>query len=183
MDSDKIPEYKELERLDTVNDHREAVKMAYRIYATYYRRAWVLEVLACHEALTVKELRGILVKLSLIINEEVWHKDSVQVWDLTMLDLSRLGSLSSNGAEDPLEAKFSITDEGLKSMREGTFFNLANSAFFGYRSLILGQQGYEVSKSALEVSKSSHKLSKIALCFTATAVLIAVFSIVLTLCR
>jgi hypothetical protein len=179
----EIPEYEEWERPDTVKDHRDAVKMAYSIYVKYYKWAKILEIFAYHASLTVVELRKEVIKINPPNNDEAWLKEPIQGWDLTLSDLFKIGLLSATGVEEPLTAKFSITSDGLKSVREGIFFNLANSAFFGYRSLILGQQGYEVSISALETSKSALKLSKIALGFTTIAVLIALFSIVLTLCR
>ncbi|MDR3046544.1 MAG: hypothetical protein LBU51_02895 [Bacteroidales bacterium] len=150
---------------------------AYKIYQEYYLRAVILEQFALNQGLSTKDLTWFVADKSKE-DRELYH--SVTIPDIRKA-LDYLIAISYICAyEDETgnidNTKGMITKKGELALQSSTLQSLANSAFFGYKSLVCSYESMQISNIAL-------KYAKIAGMGAIASVLLSLVSIVLSLCK
>jgi hypothetical protein len=154
-----------------MSENEEIIKVAFEEYKKYYLRTVLLEIFGKNKPLDNGEIKK---RLFNEIRKEsgVFHKttmsDIMQEYDYIM----EIGYLKSDDEWN----KITVSEHGLKALREGVLQNMASSAFFGYKSLLISNNSFEVAKTALCYSKT-------ACWITGFALLVALISIGITLCK
>lgn len=151
--------------------------MAYRIYQEYYLRSVVLEQFVLNRCLSTKDLTWFVADKSKEYND-LYNSITIQDIRKSLDYLIAIDYICAyedeSGKVD--NTKGMITDKGRNALHTNALQSLANSAFFGYKSLVSSYESLKISNDAL-------KYAKIAGFGVVVSVILALISILLSLCK
>jgi hypothetical protein len=146
-----------------MRENEEIIKSAFATYKKYYIRSALIEVFGKNEPLDnykINEfIRGEMRKI-----EEL---NRTTAMDKIMIEFEYLKKTGYFKCVEN-ETKITLSEIGLKALHECLWENLSNSAFFGYKSMV--------------ISNNSIKIATIACCITGFALLVSLCSFVFVLC-
>ncbi len=145
-------------------ENEEIVKVAFDEYKKYYLRTVLLEIFGKNKPLDNGEIKDLLFN-EVRKESEVFRKTTMSEVMQEYDYIARIDYLKY----DDTANKVTISEYGLKALREGTLQNMASSAFFGYKGLLISNNSFKVAKTACWI--------------TALALLAALISIVVALCK
>ena len=121
-------------------------------------RAAILEVFGKNEPLDNAEIK---IKLGAELKQidEIYH---LTTWPDIMIEYEYLVKIGYFKFTDN-EKKITLSEIGIKALRECVWENLASSAFFGYRSLVLSRLTVSIASVSLLVALVSIVLTLFAL--------------------
>ena len=150
---------------DSVLENEKIIRSAFATHKRYYLRAVLLEVFGKNEPLDIYGAESHLISEVQKTGGELFDAITYPDVEVEYEYLVRMGYYTT--VEN--DTKITLTEHGMKALRECVWENLASSAFFGYKGLY--------------ISDRSLKVSKIACIIAASALLVSVISIVLSLCK
>jgi hypothetical protein len=156
----------------------EVIQSAFGIYKKYYLRSVLLEIFGKNEPLANAGIKELLL-LEVHKVDELYH--SVKMSEV-MLEYEYLLKAGYFVAVES-GAKITLSEQGIKALRECIWENLASAAFFGYKGLRISSESMRISNNSLQVAKSALRCSKIACWITGFALLASLISLAVALCK
>jgi hypothetical protein len=165
------------------DDKSDIAVEAYKTYQEYYLRAEILEMFALNKFLSIKDLTWFVVDKS---KERGDLHHSIIISDIRkaldyLVALGYICAYENEGGEVD-NALGMITEEGMQALKNCTLQNLANTSFFGYKSLAASYDSLHISESAFDISEKALYYAKIAATGAIASVFLGLASIVLALC-
>jgi hypothetical protein len=161
-----------------MGENQEIIESAFKEYKKCYLRSVLLEIFGKYKPLNNDEIVGWLF-------EEI-RKESELFNATTMSEVLKEFNYIANIGYVVLideEDKITISEHGLKALRESVLQNMASTAFFSYKSLCISDKSLKVSSNSFEIAKTALRYSKTACWITFFALLASAASFVLALCR
>ena len=142
-----------------------ASTLSERFYQEHFIMSAILEAFFFKNEISFKELNETIVNY--VPKEFIWDISVARI-NLVISKMIRLGLVEAIETDNKYAPNFKITDDGIKAYQEHTFQTLATSSFFNY-------QTYQLNKKA-------DRMSKLMLTATIASVLVAILSVVVTIC-
>jgi hypothetical protein len=146
----------------------DIIKYSFEIYKKYYLRSVLLEIFGKNEPLNNNEIKGWLFA-EIRKENEIFRTTTMSEVMREFEYISKVGYLVLIDNED----KITISECGIKALKECVLQDLSNTAFFGYKSLFVSNNSLEVSRTALSYSKTACWITGFALLFSAASFVVA----------
>lgn len=132
------------------NNSRERISLVF--YQEHFIMAGILEAFYISNEISFKELNESL--LNYIPKDFIWKVTGNYVNSI-IIKMIRLGFIIPLKTEDKYSPKFQITNEGIDSLRQQIFQNLASSSFFNYQALLINKRSLRMNIYMLIVTIAS----------------------------
>jgi len=137
-----------------MENNKGIIRSSFDIYKRYYLRSVLLEVFGKNEPFDSDEEIKERIYSEIRRNKDMYHSIGKSGTMIEYKYLIKIGYLQM--IEN--EMKITISDAGIKALRECVLENLASSAFFGYKSLSISRLAIIVAGLSLLVSLASFVL-------------------------
>jgi hypothetical protein len=142
-----------------MKENEEVIGRAFDLYKQYYLRAVLLEIFGKNSPTNSNsEIKEWLLSEVRKV-DELYHSVTMSEVMTEYEYLVKIGYL--NMVDD--NTKMTLSEHGMKALRECVWESLASTAFLGHKSLLISNKSLVVSKRALSVSRLTLFISFIAM--------------------
>ncbi|MGV8135864.1 MAG: hypothetical protein AB2L20_11675 [Mangrovibacterium sp.] len=146
------------------------VDKSFDIYKKYYLRAVLLEIFGKGSPLNDTEIKNWIFD-EVKRENDIFHKTTMLEVVNEYHYLMKIGYLK----EAEGDKKITLSEYGINALRECVFQNLASSAFFGHKSIVLSNYGLKVAKSALTYSKIAALGAIVSVFFSLISIVLSIY--------